>query len=223
MPGISIDVVHLMILKLVLHSIRETMKDNDDSPLWISLANYISKATFYRKMAELEMLGFVSRISRTKYLISISGYLLLVFAYFMGVGTIDRDTVRLAVKAIKGNWGLVEFSDDEVESYIKLLYLSSKGKSVSEVLALYQEFPKNVLFILPNNLKFNNSETLHELIINKYGDADTVNKARRVIAKALLDYFPTSYMNGCRAVSIINNGEPKVLAMECGKGNYILN
>ncbi|WP_054853584.1 hypothetical protein [Vulcanisaeta distributa] len=106
MPGISIDIVHLMILKLILHAVRENMRDDAPNPLWLSLAGHISKATFYRKVSELEIMGLLERVSRNKYLISVGGYLALLFAYFMHIGDIDRDTAQAAINAIRGgNWG----------------------------------------------------------------------------------------------------------------------
>lgn len=226
MPGISIDIVHLMILKLILHAIRENMRDDAPDPLWLSLAGYISKATFYRKVSELETMGLLERISRNKYLISISGYLTLLFAYFMHIGDIDQDTAQAAINAIRGgNWGglVGGFSDYEIESYVKLLYLSSKGRLSSELVALYQEYPRNVLFILPGNLKMVTVNSLYKELVNEYGDPNIVNNARRVIAKALIEYFPpTTVINGCRAVTFMSDGEARVLAMQCGN-DFILN
>ncbi|WP_054853585.1 hypothetical protein [Vulcanisaeta distributa] len=116
------------------------------------------------------------------------------------------------------------FGDYEIESYVRLLYLSSKGGRLSnELMALYQEYPRNVLFILPSNLKMATTDSLYEELINMYGgDRNTVNNARRVIAKALIEYFPTTVINGCRAVAFMSDGEAKVLAMQCGN-DYILN
>lgn len=222
LTSIGIDIMHLMILKLILHSIRETARDEDPSPLWSLLAGYISKATFYRKVSELEMMGLLERVNRNKYLISIGGCLLLLFAYFMHVDNINEDTAQLAIRVIKGNWGLIEFNDDEIESYVRLLYLSSKGKPNNELLILYQEFPKNVLFILPSNLKLITSNSLYETLIDKYGDINTVSRARRIIAKALIDYFPTTIINGCRSVVIMDGNKVRALAMQCGN-DYILN
>ncbi|MGC8607137.1 MAG: hypothetical protein ACP5GZ_09215 [Vulcanisaeta sp.] len=222
LTSIGIDVVHLMILKLILHTIRETAREEDPFPLWASLTGHVSKATFYRKVSELEMMGLLERVSRNKYLISIGGYLLLLFAYFMRVDGVNEDTAQLAIRAIKGNWGLIEFNDYEIESYVRLLYLSSKGRPSNELLMLYQEFPKNVLFILPDNLKSIASNSLYEMLIDKYGDINTVSKARRVIVKALIDYFPTTLVNGCRSVAIMDGNKVKALAMQCGN-EYILN
>ncbi|ADN51451.1 hypothetical protein [Vulcanisaeta distributa] len=221
-PGISIDIVHLMILKLILHAIHDNMKDAAPNPLWLSLAGHISKATFYRKVSELETMGLLERISRNKYLISVSGYLTLLFAYFMHIGDIDQDTAQAAINAIRGNWGLVGFSDYEIESYVKLLYLSSKGRLSSELVALYQEYPRNVFFILPGDLKMVTVNSLYKELVNEYGDPNIVNNARRVIAKALIEYFPTTVINGCRAVTFMSNGEAKVLAMQCNN-DFILN
>ncbi|WP_054857105.1 hypothetical protein [Vulcanisaeta sp. JCM 16159] len=222
-PGVGIDIVHLMILKLVLHAIRETSRDDNANPLWLSLAGHISKATFYRRVSELEMMGLLERISRNKYLISIGGYLLLVFAYFMRINGIDEDTARAAISAIKGSWGLTDFNDYEVESYLRLLYLSSGGKLNSDAISLYQEFPRNVLLVLPNDLKLTNTDSLYEALVNEYGSADLINGARRVIAKALIEYFPTTNINGCRSVAFIgNDNRVRVLAMQCDN-DYILN
>ena len=222
-PGMSIDVVHLMILKLVLHAIRETTRDDAPSPLWLSLAGHVSRATFYRKVSELEMMGLLERVSRNKYLISIGGYLLLLFAYFMRISDVDENTAWAAINAIKGSWGLAGFSDEEVMSYVKLLYLSSGGRLNAELMALYQDYPRNVLLILPNSLKLTTVNSLYEALVSRYGDRDTVSRASRVIAKALIDYFPTTNINGCRSVAFIGNDNGvRVLAMQCGS-DYILN
>ena len=222
-PGIGIDIVHLMILKLVLHAIRETTRDDAPSPLWLSLAGHVSRATFYRKVSELEMMGLLERVSRNKYLISIGGYLLLLFAYFMRISDVDENTAWAAINAIKGGWGLAGFSDEEVMSYVKLLYLSSGGRLNAELMALYQDYPRNVLLILPNSLKLTTVNSLYEALVSRYGDGDTVSRASRVIAKALIDYFPTTNINGCRSVAFIgNDGGVRVLAMQCGN-DYILN
>ncbi|BDR93483.1 hypothetical protein [Vulcanisaeta souniana] len=222
-PGIDIDITHLMILKFILHTIRETTRDGGPNPLWLSLAGHVSKATFYRKISELEMMGLLKRISRSRYLVSLGGYLLLLFAYFMNIDGINEDTAQAVIGAIKGNWGLIGFSDDEVESYVKLLYLSGRERLSNGLIMLYQEFPKNVLFILPNNLRLAAFNSLYEALINMYGDANTVSRARRVIAKALVDYFPTTDINGCKSVAFMDNGnKARILAMQCGN-DYILN
>lgn len=115
------------------------------------------------------------------------------------------------------------FSDEEVMSYVRLLYLSSGGRLSAELMALYQDYPRNVLLILPNNLKLATVDSLYEVLVSKYGDRDTVSRASRVIAKALIDYFPTTDINGCKSVAFMgDNNRVRVLAMQCG-GNYILN
>jgi hypothetical protein len=214
-PSVSLDLVHLLILKLVLHSIREISRDEDPSrSLWPLLSNYVSRATFYRKFSELELLGLVGRVSKGKYVISAGGCLLLLFAYLMGITAIDGDTAMEALRVLKGYWGLQGFSNDEVMSYIKLLHLSL-GRNYG-LIVISQEFPRNILMLLPSELKLGYGESLLELLMRHLRDEDDVIRAKRVIAKALIDYFPTTEVNGCEAVVMMVNNMRKVLAEHCG-------
>ena len=97
------------------------------------------------------------------------------------------------------------------------------GGLSAELMALCQDYPRNVLLILPNSLKLETVHSLYEVLVSKYGDRDTVSRASRVIAKALIGYFPTTNINGCRSVAFMgNDGRVRVLAMQCGS-DYILN
>lgn len=221
-PNLGIDIMHVLILKLILHTIR---KQSDEDPsfssiYWSFLADRISRSTFYRKIGDLERLGFISRISREKYILTLNGYLLLAFAYLSGIDAVDYDTFKDVIKYIKVAWGLKEFDDEEVEAYLRLLF-KAVDKGGCPCLVFTNDFPKTLLLILPRNLNLSTG-SFKDLISKYIGDAHLTNRASRVIAKALLEYCPTTVINGCPSVVILSNGELKVLAMKCSN-NYILN
>jgi hypothetical protein len=73
-----------------------------------------------------------------------------------------------------------------------------------------------ILMLLLSELKLGYGESLLELLIRHLRNEDDVIRAKRVIAKAFIDYFPTTEVNGCEAVVMMVNNMRKVLAERCG-------
>ncbi|KUO83879.1 MAG: hypothetical protein AT716_02210 [Vulcanisaeta sp. MG_3] len=147
-------------------------------------------------------------------------------------GAIDKETYRLALMELKKVWNLVEFSDEEVEAYLRLLFLVGKdyGLDYLNTMNIVSSlgYPKSVLLLLPD--KVGGARFIMDDIIEHVGHdkEGLVKSAERVIAKAIIEYFPgITLPDGCRAVIMprgngAGNMKIKVLAVNCKLMGYTL-
>jgi len=233
---INISYTQLLILKLLLNTNHNYTGQGSILRLYMQLNNTgtnISMATFYRRLGELIKERFIGRSARGKYFITSKGLLLILSLYLLfpfANGAIDEETHRLALMELKRVWGLVEFGDDEVEAYLKLLFLVSKGPDYLDSLGIVSllGYPKSVLLLLPDRIS--GSKSLMDDIIGHvgYDKEDLVKSAERIIARAIIEYFPgITLPDGCRAVAVsrgndAGNMKVRVLAVNCRLMGYTL-
>jgi hypothetical protein len=234
---INISYTQLLMLRLILYA-NHNIGQSSILKLYTQLNSDgigISIATFYRRLNELIKGGFVGRGARGKYFVTNKGLLLILGLYLLSLftnGAIDEETYRLALMELKKVWNLVEFSDEEVEAYLRLLFLVGKdyGLDYLNTMNIVSSlgYPKSVLLLLPD--KVGGARFIMDDIIEHVGHdkEGLVKSAERVIAKAIIEYFPgITLPDGCRAVIMprgngAGNMKIKVLAVNCKLMGYTL-
>ncbi|WP_054855671.1 hypothetical protein [Vulcanisaeta sp. JCM 16161] len=190
--------------------------------LYKLIAEYadISIATVYRKISELITWGYLVRVNKNNYLITVKG--LITLALLCMNGSIKDDEVcQDVVSLLKREWDLEEFNDENVKAYLKLLItkVSKDGLDPLQILPNLS-FPRSVLLLFPNDIFHINNKSFMDLLIEDLDNEELVIKAQGIIAKALMALLPiTTLEDGCKAVTISG----KVIAVKCRIKGYTIN
>ncbi len=227
--GVALDMVHMIILKyLILGSRSKELNGHyaEGFSLYkISMIENVSIATLYRRALELMNHGILTKMSRGNYTITTKGYFTILYLYITRSRLVDNELATASLRRLKQNWGLEEFSDDEVFNYVKLLVKGMERRRLSVLGICVDSFPRTVFLILPEKFK---KKPVREAISEYIGDEALVKPAERVIAKAILELFPTvTLKDGCEAALMIwgRQGDAiryRTLALRCRIHGYTL-
>ena len=227
----SLDRTHIYILEtLIVAMFQLTLMQkgvNTLSLTYLSKMTGLSIATIYRKMLELMSMGLVEKVGKGQYIVTTRGAFLLSALYLASIIKVDDSAFKYAITKLKEDWGLNEFTDDEVKAYISLLIkgLVRLGRKVYDLCV--NHLGRTVLVLLPDNLKMGAKPL--DLVISETLNVplELVRRAERVIAKALLELLPTiTLSDGCKAALTVeeNAGKPmmKLVAVKCRINGYTL-
>ncbi|WP_069807350.1 hypothetical protein [Vulcanisaeta thermophila] len=226
-----LDTYHIAILQALLWGLHKSLAGNNGkstrSLYGVSLKTGFSMATIYRKALELMDMRLIEKADRGNYVITTKGLLLLLLLYLNGDSRVSSDSFKLALSKLKEDWDLGEFNDEEVISFIKVLERAFLKMKVPIHRVCIKSLNDTVLFILSS------LENMHDNMIKVLMESlelpmDVVKRAERIIAKAILNQFPSLTLNdGCKVSIIIYSNQPgnamvRILAMKCRLKGYSL-
>ena len=227
----SLDSTHILILEALIISMYQLALMqrgvNTLSLTYLSRVTGLSIATVYRKVLELLSMGLVEKVGRGQYVVTTRGALLLSVLYLTNAIRVNDAAFKYAVTKLREDWGLGEFTDDEVRAYVSLLIrgLTRLGRKISDFCA--NNLGRTVLALLPDSLRIGTKSL--DLVISETLNTplDFVRRAERVIAKALLELLPVvTLSDGCKAALIIEDsaGKPVIrpVAVKCRVNGYTL-
>ena len=223
--GMMLDPVHILILRYLILGPRGNHLNSDVSLYKISLMENQSIATLYRRALELLNYGLLIRVNRGNYIATTKAYFIILSLYLSKSGLVDDELAMASLRKLKQAWYLEEFNDEEVLNYVKLLIKGAERRRISLVNVCTDSFSRTVIIILPDKLK---KKPMIDAIGDFINDMQLVKASERVIAKALLEFFPTITLNdGCEAAIAIwgqqNRGiRYRVLALKCRMHGYTL-
>lgn len=188
----------------------------------ISKDTGISIATVYRRSLELLKQGFLLKLGKGAYTLTPKG------AFYLAAQAIEgrapERALGAAIRKLKSDWGLSDVADDEVEAYVRLLLIGLKklGRSPHDFCA--NDFGRTVQVLLPP--RFGGRNVAKIVAQHLSVPVEMVEKAERVIAKALLEFFPSIKLpDGCRVVVTFQGDygvKLSVLASHCRTNGYTM-
>ncbi|CCC80722.1 transcriptional regulator [Thermoproteus tenax] len=218
MPHLSPEAV-LILTSLLL---AQTRLRSRVSLYQLARSTSLSMATVYRKAAELSRLGLLLKLGRGSYVITPRGsFYLATIALEDGK---PEQVLRAAVARLKNDWGLEEFTDEEVEAYVRLVSIGLQKLGRPPLGFCADDFGRTVQVLLPP--KFSGYDVVDMIAQHLGVPTEMVKRAERVIAKAILEFFPSIRLpDGCRSV-VIPHGEYGLkltpLAAYCRASGYTL-
>ncbi|MDT7870589.1 MAG: transcriptional regulator [Thermoproteus sp.] len=199
--GIHIDATSLSVLisLLLLYSESRVVPI---SLYRISKETGISIATAYRKIVEMTRMGLVLRLGRGAYAVTPKG------AFYVAAVAVEQEApehvLKAAVRKLKEDWGVADLSDEEVETYVRLVLIGLRRLGRPPLGFCADDFGRTVQVLLPP--KFGN-DVVAAIAQHLSVPPEMVRKAERVIARAILDFFPSVRLpDGCRVV-LMPHGE----------------
>ncbi|MGC8584179.1 MAG: transcriptional regulator, partial [Thermoproteus sp.] len=187
----------------------------------VSRETGISIATAYRKIVEMSRMGLVLRLGRGAYAITPKG------AFYVAAVAIEQGApdhvLRAAIRRLKEDWGVADLADEEVEAYVRLVLIGLRRLGRPPLGFCADDFGRTVQVLLPP--KFGN-DVVSAIAQHLSVPPEMVRKAERVIARAILEFFPSVRLpDGCRVV-LMPHGEYgarlTALAAHCKVYGYTL-
>ncbi|MEL9990168.1 MAG: transcriptional regulator [Thermoproteus sp.] len=182
----------------------------------------ISIATIYRRALELARTGLLLKVGRGSYVVTPKG------AFYLAAVAIKEGgpdyMLKAAVRRLKADWGLADMSDEEVETYIRLVLAGLERLGRSPLSFCADDFGRTVQVLLPP--KFGGVDIVEVIARHLSVPLEMVKKAERVVARAILEFFPSIRLpDGCKVVAM-PFGEYgtrlSVLASYCRINGYML-
>ena len=188
----------------------------------VSKETGLSIATVYRKSLELSRMGLLLRLGKGAYVVTPKGAFYLA-AYAIKNGG-PAHALEVAIKRLKSDWDLSDVTNEEVEAYVRLLLIGLERLGRPPLGFCADDFGRTVQVLLPP--KFGGRNVVEAIAQHLSVPIEMVEKAERVIARAILEFFPSIKLpDGCRAV-VIPQGEYgaklNVLASYCKVKGYTL-
>ena len=188
----------------------------------VSKETGLSIATVYRKSLELSRMGLLLRLGKGAYVVTPKG------AFYLAAHAIKNGgpahALESAIKRLKSDWGLSDLTDEEVETYVRLLLLGLEKLGRTPVDFCANDFGRTVQVLLPPN--FGGRNIAKVIAQHLSVPVEMVEKAERVIARALLEFFPSVKLpDGCRVVVVLHGeygARLSVLAAHCKVYGYTL-
>ncbi|MEZ0249254.1 MAG: transcriptional regulator [Thermoproteus sp.] len=181
-----------------------------------------SIATIYRRALELAKMGLLLKVGRGSYTVTPKGAFYLAAVAIRNGG--PDYMLKAAVRRLRADWGLADMSDEEVEAYVKLLLAGLERLGRPPLGFCADDFGRTVQVLLPS--KFGGVDIVEVIARHLSVPLEIVKKAERVIARAILEFFPSIKLpDGCKVV-VMPFGEYgtrlSVLASYCRINGYML-